>query len=349
VSFLNPSHSNLDHLNPHRLGGRSRVHSSSYQRFLTLFACASLFLAITHHEHPLAAQPANVPATKNDLPPNTKSQPAAKTASQDASLPPLTVDFRYPLDLAVTSDGTCYVADLRLPGVWKFANGKSSIHFQAERKFRTPLNAVRCLAIDPRGELLAGDSSTREIYRFNKNGKPTPLTGGRIGLPTSIAVDAEGTIFVADLEANAVWKIPDAGGQPIRVATIPAPRGLATTPDGGLLVISHGPNQLLEISKNGETKVILPGRPFRFPLAIVRDDKGILYVADAYAKTIWRIAPGAKPLPWLRGDPLDHPAGLAFHDNTLWIVDPRAASIWTSTAKGQLNLKASRPAQKSRN
>ena len=93
----------------------------------------------------------------------------------------------YPLAAAVAEDGTIYVADRDLPGVWKYSDGKWSIYFQGSKKFRTPLNAVRCLAIDHQGKLLAGDSSTREIYRFDDANQPQPLTKGGVGIPMSLA------------------------------------------------------------------------------------------------------------------------------------------------------------------
>ena len=53
--------------------------------------------------------------------------------------------MQYPLAAAVGTDGTVYVADRNLPGVWKFADDRWSIYFRASKKFRTPLNAIRCL------------------------------------------------------------------------------------------------------------------------------------------------------------------------------------------------------------
>ena len=109
-------------------------------------------------------------------------------------------EFDYPLAVTETADGIVYVADRNLPGIWKVEDGKKSIYFQGSKKFRTPLNAVRCLAIDHEGKLLAGDSSTREVYRFDDDAKPQPLTEGWIGIPMALAVAPDGTIYTADLE-----------------------------------------------------------------------------------------------------------------------------------------------------
>ena len=89
-------------------------------------------------------------------------------------------ELNYPLAVAAADDGTLYIADRYLPGVWKVTNGKTEVYFQGSKKFRTPLNAVRCVAIDKQGRLLAGDSATREVYRFDESAKPKPLTGGKM-------------------------------------------------------------------------------------------------------------------------------------------------------------------------
>ena len=50
------------------------------------------------------------------------------------------VGFLYPIGVAVAPNSEVYVADRKLPGVWKIAGGKPSVFFQASKKFRTPLN-----------------------------------------------------------------------------------------------------------------------------------------------------------------------------------------------------------------
>ena len=97
-------------------------------------------------------------------------------------------EMQYPVGAAVAEDGTVYIADRDFHGIWKFAGGKLDKYFEGSAKFRTPLNAVRCLAIDHQGKLLAGDSATRKVYRFDDAGQPVPLTKGNIGVPTAIAV-----------------------------------------------------------------------------------------------------------------------------------------------------------------
>lgn len=247
----------------------------------------------------------------------------------------------YPLAAAVSADGTIYVADRDLPGVWKFSDGKWSIYFQGSKKFRTPLNAVRCLAIDNQGKLLAGDTPTREIYRFDEAGQPKPLTNGGVGMPMALAVAKDGTIFAADIEIQRIVKVPAEGGTPEIIAEVTAARGLAVADDGHLWVSSMGKDSVIRLSPDGkERELIVEGQPYpqpnHFQHHLVLGNDGEAYVADGYAKTIWKIKKGQKPEPFYAGEPLKNPVGLAWWKDSLLIVDPHTKSVYRRTSDGKL-------------
>ncbi len=243
----------------------------------------------------------------------------------------------YPLAAAVAEDGTIYVADRDLPGVWKYSDGKWSIYFQGSKKFRTPLNAVRCLAIDHQGKLLAGDSSTREIYRFDDANQPQPLTKGGVGIPMSLAVAKDGSIFAGDIEIQRIVKIPAGGGTPEIIAEVTAPRGMAIDEEGRVWVVSHGKDAVIRLSPDGKQRdVIVEGRPFQFQHHIVLGKQSEAFVADGYAKTIWKIKQGEKPEAFIAGEPLKNPVGLAWWKGELLIVDPHTKAVYRNTADGKL-------------
>ncbi len=250
----------------------------------------------------------------------------------------------YPLAAAVAADGTIYIADRELPGIWKFSDGKWSIYFQGSKKFRTPLNAVRCLAIDHQGKLLAGDSSTREIYRFDEANQPQPLTKGGVGIPMSLAVAKDGSIYAGDIEIQRIVKIPAEGGTPEIIAEVTAPRGLAIDEEGRLWVVSHGKDAVIRLSPDGKQRdVITEGRPFQFQHHIVLGKEGEAYVVDGYAKTVWKVKQGEKPEAYFAGDPLKNPVGLAWWKDSLLIVDPHTKEVYQRTADGKLEAVISTP------
>ena len=246
--------------------------------------------------------------------------------------------MKYPLAVAVGKE-TVFVADRDLPGIWKFADNKWSIYFHGSKKFRTPLNAVRCLAIDHEGKLLAGDSATREIYRFDGAGQPQPLTKGNVGIPMAITVASDGTIFASDIEIQRIVRIPATGGEPEPIVEVAAVRGLTIDSEGRLIAVCHGKNAVLRISTDGkEQSVLVEGRPFQFSHHVVIGADEELYIADGYAKTIWMVEPTKAPVAFIAGDPLKNPVGIAIHDGHLLIADPHVKAVFKRAADGKLDI-----------
>lgn len=256
-------------------------------------------------------------------------------------------EFQYPLAVVADAEGTVYVADRNLPGIWKIQDGQKSIYFQGSKKFRTPLNAVRCLAIDHEGRLLAGDSSTRDVYRFDEAGNPQPLTNGWIGIPMAIAVAGDGTIYTADLELHRIWKMPAAGAaEPEEFAVINSPRGLTLDPDGNLWVLSTSSQdgQIQQVTADGEIQSFVKGHPFNLPHNIVRMDDGSFFVTDNYEHCVWKVTPDGEKQKWVEGEPLDRPVGLAKDGDNLLIADPHIRTIFKlEPAEKKLSVLVSSP------
>jgi DNA-binding beta-propeller fold protein YncE len=222
-------------------------------------------------------------------------------------------------------------------GVWKIANGKLEVFFKGSNKFRTPLNAVRCVAVDAKGRLVAGDSATREIYRFDAENKPEPLSKAGIGIPMAIAFDDKGDILVCDLEIHQIVKVPEAGGEPARVADVTAPRGIAIDTQGRIWVVSAGgKDQVLRILAEGKVETVVNGRPMQFPHNIALDKEQNAYVCDNYSHAVWKIAPDGKIEKWISGKPLDKPVGITFNGERLLIADPHAKKVFEASLDGML-------------
>lgn len=245
-------------------------------------------------------------------------------------------ELDYPLAIAANEAGEIYLADRNLPGLWKLKDGELSVYFAASKKLRTPLNAVRCLAFDKDGKLLAGDSATREVYRFDDEGKPSPLTSGGIGMPMGIAVNKSGELLVSDLELHCIWKVPEAGGKPTKLTDVPAPSGVCLDGDDNLWVVSRGKDQLYRVSPEGKVEILVKGRVMQFPHNVVLDKSGTAYISDGYEKAVWKLSPGGAPKKWVSGSPLDNPVGLAWQGETLLVVDPRANAVFKVNSEGTL-------------
>ncbi|WP_417850358.1 hypothetical protein [Thalassoglobus sp.] len=243
----------------------------------------------------------------------------------------------YPLDVAVGPEDSIYIADRKLPGIWKVVDGKLEIFFQGTKTFRTPLNAIRCVVVDDDGIVYAGDSATREVYSFSEDRKPLPLTQGHIGIAADLLIDGD-NLIVSDLETQRIWTFPKVGGKPEEVAVIAAVRGLAKSESGELICVTTLQDPVRKISKQGEIEKLIPGRPFQMTHHCVIVGKNI-YIADNYANTIWKaeLSPGAKPEAYVSGAPMQKPVGLCQYKEGFLVADPHARQIFVIDKEGKVS------------
>jgi DNA-binding beta-propeller fold protein YncE len=258
----------------------------------------------------------------------------ANAQEKKPKLPP------YFLALAVADDGTVFLADRQLPGIWRHKDGETTIYHRASSKFRTPLNAIRCLAFDRDGNLLAGDSSTREVYRFVDD-KPQPLTGGTVGIPMGIAVNSKGQIFVTDLESSQVKEINIEQKTTVEFAKVAAPVGIAIDSADGLWVVSRSAaGQVVHITAAGEATNHFPNRPFQMPHNLSVGDDGSIRIVDGFGKKVWTATADTAPKDWAVSDEFVNPVDIKRSGDFWLVVDPRAAAFFRVDAQGAVEKTA---------
>ena len=246
--------------------------------------------------------------------------------------------FEYPLAVAAHGE-TIYVVDRNLHAIWKVEDGKPSVFVRGEKKFRTPLNAPWCVAVDAEGRVLVGDSATREVYRI-EDGQPVPLTKGAIGIPLGIAIDRSGDLLVSDLELHRIVKVTLSDEDSPRVekyADVPAPSGVFLDSEDRLWVVSRRDDTLLRVSPDRKVEVIVAGRPLQFPHAVVVDREGRAYLSDGYGKAIWKVDSNGKASQWVSGEPLVGPVGMAWQGDQLLVADPRAKAVFQIDPQGKIS------------
>ena len=235
--------------------------------------------------------------------------------------------WKYPISVAASADAI-YVADRELPGIWLVKDGKAEVYFQADKKFGSVLNAVRCLALDQAGHLVVGDSATRDIYRFDEQRVPHALTGGKIGIPMGIVAAKDGSLIVSDLELKQIVRIPVDSKNVEVIAAVSAPTGLALAANGDVLVVCRAKDPIRRVTAAGEVSVVVSGTPFGFAQDIAVDGEGKIYGTDGYAKAIFSVTSGEAPTKLLAGDPLVHPVGICRRGDVMLVVDPRAKKLF---------------------
>jgi serine/threonine-protein kinase len=264
-------------------------------------------------------------------------------------LAPAKVDFGYPIFLAIGPDRTIYVSDQNVPAIYKIASdGTTTTLYRGQKQYRTPLYRPRGLAVEKDGSLVVCDPATMDVYRLAPNGKATPMTGKKVKLlngvettmgdvfiqPEGIAAADDGTVYVTDLKLRAVFRIGK-DNKPIKLADVPAPRGIAIDRDGSLLVVSHSDGQLRRVTRDGKVTAVVGGRPFGFPLSICVRADGNYVITDNYSKALWLVTPQGKVEKLVEGDPLKNPTSVAIdNQGNLAIADPHSRKVfWLSPQK----------------
>src|SRR5207253_930000 len=125
------------------------------------------------------------------------------------------------------------------------------------------------------------------VYRFTAEGKPEPLTNGGIGMPMALAFDSKGDILVCDLELHQIVKVPEGGGEPVKLADSARPSGIVVDAQDRVWVVdSSGKDQVVRILADGKTEPVISGKLQRhpavpsFPHNIALDSEQNAYICD---------------------------------------------------------------------
>ncbi|HKC63737.1 MAG TPA: SMP-30/gluconolactonase/LRE family protein, partial [Pyrinomonadaceae bacterium] len=227
------------------------------------------------------------------------------------------IRFGDPFGVACSQDGAIYVSDGEAGRIWQIAKD-GSVKSIAEN-----LNTPSAIAPAPDGTLIVADTGSHTIKRVvPQTGSVTVIAGveGRAGFkdgrgaetlfngPIGVAVNPDGTIFVADTYNDRIRAIDKqgevrtiaGGGEPGFAdaskgadARFDTPCGVALDVDGTLIVADAGNNRLRRVALDGAVTTIagtgvrssqdgtLQYASFNEPTAVAVDEEGTIYVADA--------------------------------------------------------------------
>ncbi len=167
--------------------------------------------------------------------------------------------FRFPTDVALGADGSCYVADSvndRIRAIspdglvttlagsnYDYGDGRGPC-----ARFRRPLG----LDVDGEGTVYVADTGNNAIRRITPDGAVETVAGQPPGgdadgrgpsvgsrWPSGIVVDAEGSLWVADRGNDAVRHITTGETTALRLSGLRWPAAVAMGDDGTLIVGGH--------------------------------------------------------------------------------------------------------------
>ena len=255
--------------------------------------------------------------------------------------------FSGPVGVACDADGNVYVADMNNNTIRKItpAGAVSTLAGSATgdpgnsdgtgsaARFSGPVG----VACDADGNVYVADMNNNTIRKITPAGAVSTLAGSatgdpgnsdgtgsaaRFSGPVGVACDADGNVYVADMNNNTIRKITPAGavstlagsatGDPGNsdgtgsAARFSGPVGVACDADGNVYVADMNNNTIRETSFVGVVRTIagtaeLPGSGdgiggaagFNNPMGVACDADGNVYVADTGNDTIRRAVPAS--------------------------------------------------------
>ena len=272
-----------------------------------------------------------------------------------------------PFGIAVAKDGTVYVADAgESNSIRKISpEGSLTLYTDGSNGFDTPSG----IALDASGNLYVADTRLNRIRRvewlsgdvltFAGDGTAGYLDGpaaqARFNGPIGVAVDAKGTVFVADTYNDRIRKISTDGqvstvagaGTPgyadgdRNTSLFDTPCGIVVANDGTLIVADTGNDRLRKIDKDGNVttfNVNLDSGNLSGPIGLALTHDNVLYVTELDHSRVLQITPDGNAHVIAGRGPgfADGRDNARFNQPTGVAIDPRNGNLYVADSANYL-------------
>ncbi|MGB0065908.1 MAG: glycosyl hydrolase family 28 protein, partial [Terracidiphilus sp.] len=183
--------------------------------------------------------------------------------------------------LATDTAGNVYVSDANSKKLFRFAPSALTQGASAPSTTLATLTAPGPVAVDQRGFVYVGDTSTGLITQISPSGTTSTLSLS-LTTPAGLAVDALNNLYVSDSATQAVYQVDPITGaaHELAVGTLVAPAGLAIDPSDNLLITDPGAGAIYRFNQQTGTTSAVSSTAVK-PAAIATDAAGNLLIADS--------------------------------------------------------------------
>jgi len=231
--------------------------------------------------------------------------------------------FDNPIGVAVDAQGNVYVADANNNKIRKVTPSGvvttlagSTLGFADGTGSSAQFSGPAGVTVDAQGNVYVADANNNKIRKVTPSGVVTTLAGSTLGfadgtgsdaqfiLPTGVAVDAQGNVYVAEWQNNKIRKVTPSGVVSTLAgstegfadgtgssAQFRSPTGVAVDAQGNVYVADRNNHKIRKITPNGAVSTLAgstggfadgTGSTVRFdnPYGVTVDAQGNVYVAD---------------------------------------------------------------------
>ncbi|MGA9667657.1 MAG: Ig-like domain repeat protein [Terracidiphilus sp.] len=183
--------------------------------------------------------------------------------------------------IATDNTGNVYVADSVSKQLLRFAPSAIALGSSAPSTSLATFTAPGPVAVDARGFVYVGDTSTGLITQISPAGVVSTLAL-TLKTPAGLAVDALNNVYASDSSAQAVYQLNPVTGavRTLPVGTLVAPAGLAIDPSGNLLITDPGAAVIYRYNLQSGVTITVSSTAVA-PSAIATDAAGNLLIADS--------------------------------------------------------------------
>lgn len=154
-----------------------------------------------------------------------------------------------------------------------------------------------------------------------------PFTG--LYQPQGLAVDANGTVYVADFN-NRVVKLDPGSSTPavLPFTGLNFPQGIAVDAAGNVYVADRGNNRVVKLDTRSNTQTDMPFTGLNHPDGVAVDAAGTIYVTDSDNDKVLKLNPGSSTPTVLPFTGLTVPSGIAVDTNgAVYVTDHESGKV----------------------